>query len=114
MAALELRRGDDIRLNWEAHNELVTLVREQARQIALLRADLEKWRHMGGGAGGGMNFAGEWSDAETYAVNDVVFVSDPGPTMGAYICTTDGADGTTPPWEGAGWAKFPTGMGPWV
>lgn len=66
------------------------------------------------GGSSGMNFRGEWSDAETYDQGDVVIYSTSGPGMGCYVATADGRDDATPPWEGDGWAKLPNGMGPWL
>jgi hypothetical protein len=84
----------------------------EAHVRQLLRADVISV------GGSGVKFRGEWSTGETYAKDDLVIWSSSGPGIGAYVALSDGLTSSNPPWEGAtagvGWAKLPTGMGPWL
>lgn len=63
---------------------------------------------------GGLTPRGDWLSSSTYGVNDMVEINDAGPTMGTYRATLAGRTSATPPWEGDGWRKLPTALGPWI
>jgi len=72
-----------------------------------------------GGAGGGLNFRGEYNSASTYGVQDLVFIRA-GSNAGAFICIQASPGATNPPTNpdvgNQFWMAFPGsfGLGQWM